>query len=52
MEWLDYMNASLDYIEENLSIKKDYEKIAAKALCSSYNYRYQWDIWLRARRRT
>ena len=38
MDWLDYMNASLDYIEENLSIKIDYEKIAAKALCSSYNF--------------
>lgn len=38
MEWLDCMNASLDYIEENLNRKMDYEKIAAKALCSSYNF--------------
>ncbi|WP_312106145.1 AraC family transcriptional regulator [Lachnoclostridium sp.] len=38
MDWLDYMNASLNYIEENLSIKIDYERIAAKALCSSYNF--------------
>lgn len=38
MEWLDYMNASLNYIEENLSIKIDYEKIAERALCSSYNF--------------
>ncbi|WP_157668749.1 hypothetical protein [Lachnoclostridium phytofermentans] len=38
MDWLEYMNASLDYIEENLSIKVDYERIAAKALCSSYNF--------------
>jgi AraC family transcriptional regulator len=38
MEWLEAMNASLDYIEENLSIDIDYGKVAAKAGCSSYNF--------------
>ncbi|HEX3021215.1 MAG TPA: GyrI-like domain-containing protein [Lachnospiraceae bacterium] len=38
MDWLECMNASLDYIEENMSIKIDFEKVAAKACCSSYNF--------------
>lgn len=38
MNWLDYMNAALDYIEENLSIKMDIDQIAAKAGCSTYNF--------------
>lgn len=38
MEWLGYMNAALDYIEDNLSIKVDIEKVASKAGCSSYNF--------------
>lgn len=38
LNWLDYMNAALDYIEENLSIKIDLDQIAAKAGCSTYNF--------------
>ncbi|MBD7911284.1 AraC family transcriptional regulator [Clostridium cibarium] len=38
MEWLDKMNAALDYIEENLDGKIDNEIIAQKACCSNYNF--------------
>lgn len=38
MEWIDKMNAALDYIEENLSGTIDNELIAKKACCSSYNF--------------
>ncbi len=38
MEWLDYMNAALDYIEENLSVKINMDKVAEKAACSPYNF--------------
>ncbi len=38
MEWIDKMNAALDYIEENLTDTIDYEAIAQKACCSSYNF--------------
>lgn len=38
MDWLDSMNQALDYIEENLSIKMDLNKVAQKAGCSSYNF--------------
>ncbi|HKL79211.1 MAG TPA: GyrI-like domain-containing protein [Mobilitalea sp.] len=38
MNWLDLMNAALDYIEENLNIRMNYEIVAAKAGCSSYNF--------------
>lgn len=38
MEWIDKMNAALDYIEENLVDTIDYEVIAQKACCSSYNF--------------
>lgn len=38
MDWLDYMNQALDYIEENLSIKIDISKVAQKAGCSTYNF--------------
>lgn len=38
MEWIDKMNAALDYIEDNLENKIDYDVIAMKACCSSYNF--------------
>lgn len=38
MEWLDKMNAALNYIEENLDGKIDNEIIAQKACCSNYNF--------------
>ena len=38
MEWIDKMNSALDYIEENLDKEIDYEIIAMKACCSSYNF--------------
>ena len=38
MDWIDKMNSALDYIEENLDKEIDYEVIARKACCSSYNF--------------
>lgn len=38
MDWLDKMNAALDYIEENLDGAIDNQLIAQKACCSSYNF--------------
>ncbi|CDM70348.1 Transcriptional regulator, AraC family [Clostridium bornimense] len=38
MEWIDKMNSALDYIEENLDKEIDYEVVAMKACCSSYNF--------------
>lgn len=38
MEWIDKMNAALDYIEDNLAGKIDLNIVAQKACCSSYNF--------------
>lgn len=38
MEWINKMNAALDYIEENLTEDIDLNKVAQKACCSSYNF--------------
>ncbi len=38
MEWVDKMNAALDYIEDNLSDNIDFEEVAQRACCSSYNF--------------
>lgn len=38
VEWIDKMNAALDYIEDNLTENIDLETVAQKACCSSYNF--------------
>lgn len=38
MRWLDDMNHALNYIEDNLHEKTDYEKIAKEACCSIYHF--------------
>lgn len=38
MEWIDKMNSALDYIEDNLDKEIDYDVVARKACCSSYNF--------------
>ncbi len=38
MKWLDNMNCALDYIENNLQEKTNYEKIAKVACCSVYHF--------------
>ena len=38
MEWIDKMNSALDYIEDNLDKENDYDVVARKACCSSYNF--------------
>ena len=38
MDWLDRMNAALDYIEENLSGQIDMAMAARKACCSEYHF--------------
>lgn len=38
MEWLNKMNAAIDYIEDNLTHEIELNKIAMRACCSSYNF--------------
>jgi len=38
MEWLTKMNAAIDYIETNLTDNIDFNVVAMKACCSSYNF--------------
>jgi len=38
MDWLDKMNAALDYVENNLVHEVDFNIVAQKACCSSYNF--------------
>ena len=38
MDWLDKMNNSLNYIEDNLSGEIDMEEVAKRACCSSFNF--------------
>ena len=38
MDWIERMNSALEYIERNLPNEIDYELIAQKVYCSSYNF--------------
>lgn len=38
MDWLSKMNSAIDYIENNLIYEIDFNKVAQKACCSSYNF--------------
>lgn len=38
MEWLNKMNNAINYIENHLEDKMDYEKIARSACCSVYHF--------------
>jgi AraC family transcriptional regulator len=38
MDWLQKMNAALNYIEDNLTEEIDFSLVAKKACCSSYNF--------------
>lgn len=38
MDWLEKMNNALEYIENNLTSEIDYQVIAQKSCCSSYNF--------------
>ncbi|WP_251865062.1 AraC family transcriptional regulator [Enterococcus malodoratus] len=38
MEWLDHLNTSIAYVEENLTGKIELERAAQLAQCSSYHY--------------
>lgn len=38
MDWLTKMNSALDYIENNLTGEIDFNTVAMKACCSSYNF--------------
>ena len=38
MEWLDHLNTSIAYVEENLTGKIELERPAQLAQCSSYHY--------------
>ncbi len=38
MEWLERLNKSVDYIENNLADEISYERAAQIACCSTYHY--------------
>lgn len=38
MDWLDKMNNAINYMENHLENKIDYEKVAQKACCSVYHF--------------
>lgn len=38
MDWLESMNAAIDYIEENLDREIDYNKAAKRACCSLFHF--------------
>lgn len=38
MDWLNKMNAAIEYIENNLTDEIDFNVVCAKACCSSYNF--------------
>lgn len=38
MEWLDRMNAVLDYIKAHLAENVEYEQVARIACCSTYHF--------------
>ena len=38
MEWIERLNATMNYIEERLTGEIDYEQIAKIACCSVYHY--------------
>lgn len=38
MEWTEYLNSAVNYIEENLNGEIDYERAARTACCSTYHF--------------
>ncbi len=38
MEWVERLNQSMNYIEENLTGEIDYEQLGRIACCSTYHY--------------
>lgn len=38
MEWIDRLNKAMEYIEENLADRIDYEQLGKIACCSSYHF--------------
>ncbi len=38
MEWVEKLNQSMDYIEQNLTKELDYEQLGRVACCSSYHF--------------
>lgn len=38
MDWIERMNAAMDYVEDNLTEKMDYKKLAQAACCSEYHF--------------
>ena len=38
MEWIERLNEAINYIEENITDKIDYEKLGQIACCSSYHF--------------
>lgn len=38
MEWIERLNAAIDYLEANLTGEIDYEELAHRACCSTYHF--------------
>ncbi|MCH5320323.1 MAG: AraC family transcriptional regulator [Eubacterium sp.] len=60
MNWITGVETAIEYIENNLMNKLDYEEIAARAYCSSYHFQRMFSVfagctlgeYIRARRMT
>ncbi|WP_396426690.1 hypothetical protein [Lederbergia sp. NSJ-179] len=46
VDWLQRMNNAIDYIEDNLENKIEYEQIARIALCSVYEFQRMFSFVL------
>lgn len=44
MDWIKGLQRSIDYIEEHLNEKIDYETVAAKSFLSSYHFQRVFGI--------
>ncbi len=45
MNWITGIETAVEYIENNLTEKLDYEDIAAKAFCSSYHFQRMFSVF-------
>lgn len=43
MDWLDRMNAAMQYVEDHLHDELDYDAVAKEACCSTYHFRLMFN---------
>lgn len=49
MEWLEKLNQSINYLEDNLSETISYEHAAQIACCSTFHFQGCFHIWPESR---